>query len=286
MSDPVGPLSLSPFMIADIKSDDPACVFSTISCRVYRYSSERLELIAPLELPDRLRHINVNVNLGGMLALNIPGAIIQRLMFDDYLLIEVALAPNPNRVDQFALQRISEAVVAKKAVFGEAEIHCGSFAKVGFDIPYVDGFLFNHSAFQLSIKGSLLKTKVFSKLGLQDYEIYVLVNHLAGKRIREQFGFFDRVVNMRALNGSLFGPLDVLLSHELYVWSISGGMRHSAVYFDDDRVGHDPNRLFDLFSGLQRTPGCYDEVWTLKADRLLDSTGDDPLVERLRSLSF
>lgn len=49
-----------------------------------------------------------------MLALNVPGAITRRLRFENYVLLEVSLAPNPNRVDQFALQRIAEAVAAKK----------------------------------------------------------------------------------------------------------------------------------------------------------------------------
>lgn len=286
MTEPMKPLSLAPFMIADIRPDDAACVFPTVSCRVYRFSSERVEIIAPLELPDLLCHIKVNINLGGMLALNVPGAITRRLRFDSYVLIEVSLAPNPNRVDQFALQRIAEAVTAKKAVYGEAEIRFGSIAETGFDIPYVDGFVFNHPAFQLSINGCTMQTTVFKALGLQDYEIYVLVNHLAGKRIRERFGFFDRVVNMGALADSLFGPLDVLLSYELYVWSVGGGMRHGSVRLSDEKFEHDPNILFDLFSGLLRTPGPCDKLWSFKAEGIIESAAVEPFAEDLRLSSM
>lgn len=280
------PLTLSPFMIADIRSDDSSCVFSTVSCRVYRFSSERLEIIAPLDLPDLLYHIKVNVNLGGMLALNIPGTVIQRLRFDGYVLIEVSLSPNPNRVDQFALQRIAEAATAKKGAYGDATIRYGAIAETGFDFPYIDGFLFRHPAFELSISGCTMQSTVFYRLGLEDHEIYALVTHLAGKRITERFGFFDRVVNMGALNGSPFGPLDVLLARELYVWSIDGGMRHGAVTLGCDRIEYDPCHLFDLFTGLAQTPGPCDPVWIFKGDRIFDGASNDQAVDDLRLSSY
>lgn len=282
MIDLTKPLTLSPFMIADIRSDDPGCVLSIVSCRVYRFSSERLEIIAPVELPDLLRHIRVNVNLGGMLALNIAGTITRRLKFDDYVLVEVSLARNPNRFDQFALQRIADAVLAKKAAYGDGPIRLGAITETGFDFSYIDGFLFSHPAFELSISGCTMHTTVFHRLGLQDYESYALVNHLAGKRIKERFGFFDRLVNVSALNDSLYGPLDVLLSCELYVWLIDGGMRRGALTLGPDCSECDPSSFFDLFSGFSRTPGQSDDVWTFKSCWFFDDPSTHSVLEKLR----
>lgn len=75
---------------------------------------------------------------------------------------------------------------------------------------------------------------------------------------------------MGALADCLFGPLDVLLSYELYVWSVGGGMRHGSVHLSDERIEHDPNLLFSLFSGLHSTPGPCDQLWSFKAEVLFE----------------
>lgn len=265
------PLSLCAFVLADIHSDDPRIPFTVGNCRVYRFSPERLEILVSSEFPVSLRDLKVTINRGSNLVLNVPAVVTRKVDFGDYHLIEVVLAPNPALTAHLSLQRIKAELAFGKVTYIDTELLFEALLGREFDIPYVNGFSYSCGKFEVSVQDSTLRTTILNVPSFKDYQMYLMVTRICSQRIRDEFGYFDREIVVNNLDGSFFGPLNILIAYETYLWSLEFGVRNSCMEVAGEKLTYNPKSLFYGLTSALQTPEREDASWALDLRHVLRS---------------
>lgn len=260
---------LCAFMLADIRSADSSLMFKAGNCRAFRYSRDALEILVPWFFPEHLSSLSVTLDLSGLLAINVHAVVKRRERFGDYLLLDLHLNPERDGINEFALRRIYDAIKRRKTTNVDLHSFLTTLDLESLEFPYRDGFAFTHHHFELEIEKSVLHCRAKTLLGMADYHTYLAMTYIAAKKIVGEYGFFDRSLDVSAISSSSMGPMDILLSHEVYIWACSSGLRHSTICSNGVRKEFNATEAFSLLTGDKETPSAGSPTWKQSLDGIL-----------------
>lgn len=278
----MGSSRLSAFMAADIRATNSPHAFSASNCRVYRFSPSAIEVIIPKTVPEGLNQLRVTLNLSGLLALNVPAIVNRRVVFQDYDLLCVNLNPETRKVDEFALQRMENSVSNPAFANADGRPLPGSVGANLFDFPCVDGFLFSHPNFEVSIDKQILKSEVYRPLSVRDFETYLAVTDSIGRKIADRHGYFERVLDTTGLENRVLAPLDILQAFELHLQAMACGMKRSFLVHDGVKLEYDLANFMGVYSGVESTPEADSPIWRFSAHNVVSEflRTEEPVVRR------